>query len=138
MLKSNFSSKKVLLVEDNPMLQKINQCLLSDLGYDVVCENSGDEALEHYTPDYDAIFMDLQMPGSNGIETTKKLRKKFHTDRTPIYACTSFDKSIWPQCENAGMNGFLSKPFSKEQLENFLNHHAHQPQRSIEQVLRAV
>jgi two-component system, NarL family, sensor histidine kinase BarA len=138
MRKSNFSSKKVLLVEDNPMLQKISQCLLSDLGYDVVCEISGVEALAHYTPDYDAIFMDLQLPGSNGIETTRKLREKFNTDRTPIYACTSFDKSIWPQCEKAGMDGFLAKPFSKKQLENFLNHHAHKSHQSLEKVLRAV
>lgn len=138
MRNSNFSSKKVLLVEDNPMLQKISQCFFSDLGYDVVCENSGDEALAHYTPDYDAIFMDIQLPGSDGIETTKNLRKKFNADRTPIYACTSFDKSIWPQCEKAGMDGFLAKPFSKKQLENFLNHHAHKSHRSLEQVLRAV
>ena len=132
------TTKKVLVVEDNPILQKISQHLLSDLGFDVVCKNSGDEALAHYSPEYDAVLMDIQMPGSDGIETTKKLRAKFHHDHTPIFACTSFDKSIWPKCERAGMNGFLAKPFSKNQLEQFLDHHADSKHRTTEQLLRMV
>lgn len=135
---ASLNNKKVLVVEDNPMLQTISQHLLSDLGFDVVCENSGDEALTHYSPEYDAVLMDIQMPGCDGIETTKKLRSKFTHDHTPIYACTSFDKSIWPKCERAGMDGFLAKPFTKNQLEQFLNHHADCKHRSKEQLLRVV
>ena len=112
--------RKLLIVEDNPMIQIINQRLFTDLGFHVVCENSGDEALAHYTPDYDAVLMDLQMPGSNGIETTIKLRDKFKSDHTPIYACTSLDESVWPQCQQAGMNGYIQKPCSKEAIKAFM------------------
>jgi len=55
-----------------------------------------------------------------GIEVTRRLRKRFPDDSTPIIACTTSSVDVKPKCLAAGMNGFIEKPFSIDQLGLYL------------------
>ncbi|PXF57757.1 MAG: hypothetical protein C4B58_08680 [Deltaproteobacteria bacterium] len=71
-------SVRILLVEDNPVNQKLAEMILTKAGYLVEVANNGREVFEKYTEspdDFDLIFMDIQMPIMNGFETTKAIRK---------------------------------------------------------------
>jgi CheY-like chemotaxis protein len=70
----------------------------------------------------DIIFMDCLMPDMDGFETTRKIKELPGCDNIPIIALTANamaeDKD---RCSNAGMDGFVSKPFSKDDLRTVLN-----------------
>ncbi len=113
--------KHVLLVEDNPLLQHIHSLWLEQLGYEVSVVDSGEAALQEIMSDYDAILMDLDLPGDDGITTTQKLLKK---NSLPIIACTSHSEAVMKDaCINAGMIGYLQKPISPARLAHALTTH---------------
>ena len=122
----NFSARKkyVLLVEDNPLLQHIHSLWLEQLGYSVTIVGSGEAALVEIMSDYDAVLMDLDLPGDNGITTTQKLFKKNPLLNTPIIACTSHPEADMKNaCIAAGMVGYLQKPISPALLAQSLTTH---------------
>ncbi len=112
----NLSQKlplKILVAEDNMFNQKVAHKILSRLGYEIDMVTNGLkvlEALNHHN--YDVIFMDVQMPEMDGLETTKKIvndRQRSH--RPYIIAMTANamdgDREI---CLAAGMDDYISKP----------------------------
>ncbi|MFO7940576.1 MAG: response regulator [Bacteroidales bacterium] len=110
----------VLLVEDNPINQKIVLLSLKKLVKNVDVANNGKEALDKFgSIKYDIILMDIQMPVMNGIVTTQKIRsiEKSTNSHTPIIAITANallgDKE---ECLAAGMDDYISKPFQIETL----------------------
>ncbi len=107
---------KVLLVEDNPVNQKIAQIILTKSGCEVKPVFDGKDAIDVYSGspgDFQVIFMDMSMPGMDGVEATRELRKKGFTD-IPIFAMTaSTRESDKKKCTEAGMNDFISKPISQ-------------------------
>jgi len=108
---------EILLVEDNLVIQKIEGALIRRLGYNVTIAETGERALTLANQQaFSLILMDMELPGINGIETTKRLRTM--GIQTPIVAITGNnsdeDKAA---CRQAGMNGFLNKPIKSEQLE---------------------
>lgn len=116
----NLNNKKILLVEDNRVNQKVASLTLQKWGMQVSIAENGLEAikqLEHQS--FDLILMDLQMPEMNGFEATRHIRSnpELMNYRTPIVAMTasamSTEKS---RCFDAGMNGYLSKPFQIDEL----------------------
>ncbi len=121
----------ILIVEDNPVNQKVMTLTLQRLGFQPDVAASGAEALQaldHH--DYDVVFMDIQMPEMDGIETTKHIRRQLPASRQPrIIAITA---SALPEqraaCLAAGMDGYLSKPLRPEDLSATLAaidpHHA--------------
>ena len=122
----NFSIRKqhVLLVEDNLLLQHIHSLWLEQLGYDVTVVDSGEAALSELLSDYDVIFMDLDLPGDDGITTTQKLLKKNPQLNIPVIACTSHPEADMKNaCLIAGMVGYLQKPISPARLAQFLTTH---------------
>ena len=118
---------KVLVVEDNLVNQRVMQSMLAELGVD--CEVRGDgqaglEALEQ--GDYPLVLMDCQMPVLDGYEATRRLRRwEGIKARTPVVAVTAhaFDGERG-KAEAAGMDGYLTKPFTLagllEVLESWL------------------
>jgi len=113
---------KVLMVEDNPMNQKIVSMMLTKLGYKVDVANNGKEGLDAVvnTKDYDLIFMDLHMPVMDGLEATRQIRGTMTLEKQPvIVALTGYAlDGVQEKCEEAGMNHFLTKPVSVDDLKD--------------------
>ena len=109
--------RRVLVVEDNPINQLLVRSQLARLGYEPVVVDTGDVALEKF-PDLgaDLVLMDWQLPGIDGLETTRRLRSWERTHsrpRTPVVAMTASalpgDRDL---CLAAGMDDFIAKPVS--------------------------
>ena len=114
---------KVLVVEDNLVNQKIADRMLSKLGMNVTVANNGNEALQAVVIDhFDLILMDLQMPEKDGIQATQEIRALGLS--MPILALTA-NSTIESQqaCFDAGMVGFISKPFKIESLYSAIKLH---------------
>ena len=107
---------RILLVEDQPLNQKIASMLLQRLGYDQIdVANNGEEAVAKVAAgSYDLVFMDLQMPVMGGIEAVRLIRANFNLRRQPaIIAMTGHALTgVKEECREVGMNGFLTKPVS--------------------------
>jgi len=114
----------VLLVDDNPANLQFTTELLNALNSDVREATSGMQAIEACEHEnFDVIFMDIQMPGMDGIEATRRIRQlEKGKKRTPIIALTAH--SITEQKSElliAGMDDCLSKPVSEAQLVHVIN-----------------
>ena len=117
--KLNFSGKHILVVEDNIVNQKIISKILLSFNIEVYIVQNGVEAIEHTLQNIDLIFMDIQMPLMDGVTASISLREKGIT--LPIVALTANATAEYKQkCQLAGMNEFLSKPFSLEKIEGIL------------------
>jgi signal transduction histidine kinase/CheY-like chemotaxis protein/PAS domain-containing protein len=121
-------SRKLLLVEDNPLNQEIASEILSDYGFEIDIANNGKEAVEtvkNAQPDeYYAVLMDVQMPVMNGYEAAKEIRMLENKEQSciPIIAMTAnaFDEDR-KNAFAAGMNGFVTKPIDVKQLIGVLD-----------------
>ena len=115
-----FNNLRVLIAEDNIINQKIAISALKQVGIIPEIANNGQEVLdklEHST--YDVIFMDIQMPVLDGIETVKRMRK--NSNNTLVVAMTANAmKGDREMCLDAGMNDYISKPFKKKDLYELL------------------
>lgn len=110
----------ILLVEDNPVNQKLAEALLRRQNHRVTIAKNGREALELFRDGaYHLILMDVQMPEMDGLEATRAIRslEKDRGGRTHIIAMTAFDQEDdRARCLEAGMDNFLSKPIDTRQL----------------------
>jgi CheY-like chemotaxis protein len=120
------TSLKILLAEDNPINQKVAKMHLEKLGHQVETANNGKIALDMFTKnEYDLIFMDVQMPEMDGIESTKRIRE-FENDiqsKKPIIIIAltaNAMKGDKEACLDAGMNEYMSKPFKPDELKKIL------------------
>lgn len=121
--KATTRNLSALVVEDNPVNQKVLQGMLTRLNCQTVCANHGEQALEIYSSaeqPFDLIFMDCQMPIMDGFEATQNIRQaeKNNGSYVPIIAVTanamSGDKD---KCLAAGMDDYLVKPVKPTQLK---------------------
>ncbi len=114
---------RVLVVDDNPANRKLVCEFLKPLGTITSSAESGYEAIELLqTQSFDIILMDVQMPGMDGMETTKIIRGNEKGSRTPIVALTAH--AVAEQKTKlllSGMDDFLSKPVSDEDLALILS-----------------
>ncbi|ABK44870.1 periplasmic sensor hybrid histidine kinase [Magnetococcus marinus MC-1] len=112
---------QLLVVEDNPVNQKVALAMLSGMGVSVQIVSSGAEALQWLQKQaFDLVLMDLHMPTMNGIETCRQLRQweqQQGRQSVAVVALTASQDLVEQQhCLDAGMADFLSKPLSVEQL----------------------
>jgi PAS domain S-box-containing protein len=120
------SPLNVLLVEDNLVNQKITEFSIKQIGYNIDIANNGLEAIDKYRNNiYHFILMDLQMPIMNGFESTIEIRKieDNHPDKIhiPIIALTAnATKEDRKKSMDAGMDGFMSKPFNALEIKKLL------------------
>jgi two-component system, sensor histidine kinase len=119
-LAGDMAGKRVLLVEDNPVNLEVAMALLEDSGCEVVTATNGLEALENYARGrYEVIFMDCQMPEMDGFEAATEIRRRETGSdrRVPIIALTANAiEGDREQCLAAGMDDYLPKPFTAEQM----------------------
>jgi PAS domain S-box-containing protein len=115
---------RLLVVDDSPTNLIVVSHVLKHNGALVQTANSGEEALillEDSSNDYDAVLMDVQMPGIDGLETTERVRKTLGLTSLPIIALTAGalveEKH---RALEAGMNDFLTKPIDPSKLINVL------------------
>lgn len=107
---------RILLAEDEQIYQKIIERYIHSFELDLKIVENGDQCItEAESKNYDIILMDIVMPGKDGIEAARVLRKK--GIQTPIIAVTS---NAWAEDKiksiNSGMNDFLAKPFHAKNL----------------------
>jgi CheY-like chemotaxis protein len=117
-------SGRVLVVEDNPVNQKLALALLSSYGCQSKVANNGAEALHILAEQsFDAIFMDCQMPVMDGYQATAQIRQReIHgAPRSPIIAMTAHAMSgDRERCIAAGMDDYVTKPVKIQALEETL------------------
>jgi len=112
---------RVLVAEDNPVNKEVALIMLESFGLNVDTAEDGQEALDaSILVPYDLILMDMQMPVMDGLEATRQIRIREGIEqviKAPIVALTANAvEGDMERCIEAGMDGYLSKPFSKNQL----------------------
>jgi len=115
----------ILAVDDNDANLKLVKVLIKELGINVVTAASGFEALTKWKlQKFDLIFMDVQMPGMDGIETTEKIRSFERGGQCiPIIALTAHALAEEKKTLlNKGFDDYLTKPISEKQLEEVILH----------------
>ncbi len=101
---------KVLVVEDNPLNMELVVEILNTRGFIVHEAIDGEEAMKKIEKeDYDLILMDIELPGLDGVEVTKIIKKRYV--KTPVVALTSYAmKGDRERFLAAGFDEYLSKP----------------------------
>jgi len=120
--------RRVLVVEDNPVNQRVAALLLEKLGVAVSVANNGAEALDALGRErFDAVLMDCQMPEMDGYEASRRLRQREvdrgSRERVPIIAMTANAMTgDRERCLDAGMDDYLSKPVSQTAISEAMRH----------------
>jgi CheY-like chemotaxis protein/sensor domain CHASE-containing protein len=121
------SQAHILIVDDNAVNQQVTKAMLDELGYSSEVVSNGDEALQALQlTQFDLVLMDCHMPIRNGYDTTREIRrleKESSSDtRIPIAALTAdLMQNNRQRCLECGMDDYVSKPFTGEQLRIVLN-----------------
>ncbi len=117
-------SGRVLLVEDNPVNQRLALMVLKRFGLEVERAEDGLAALGRLEEGFDLVLMDCQMPVLDGYEATRRWRLREKGRRTPIVAMTANAlEGDRERCLACGMDGFVAKPFRAEDLRRTLAVH---------------
>lgn len=115
---------RILIVEDEPISQRVAQLSLESMGYKVDIAGTGKEAIELFANNnYVAVLMDMGLPDMLGTEVTKQIRELEYAKRihTPVIALTAHIAAVAKnECLSAGMDDFISKPLEIEPLKELL------------------
>jgi len=111
-------SKRILVVEDNPINLKLVRDVLRYAGYVVLEARTGEDGLRVAREDApDLVLMDLQLPGIDGTEALRRLRDELPGLRAPVVAVTAFAMAAdRERARSAGFDGYLEKPISVRAL----------------------
>ena len=120
-------SNKILIVDDNRINQLVTRRILEKKDFECLLASSGEEALEILkTNQLDIVLMDVNMPGMNGMETTKKIRE-FNSE-IPVIALTAVEVGeMKDEILAAGMNDIINKPYNIPQFFNTIFRNLLQP-----------
>ena len=112
-------SKRILVIDDDSAVTKSFALTLDDAGWQLETLESGEAGVDKASnTEYDLIFLDLKMPGINGVETLIRLRDNGH--RLPIYIITAFHEEFMDQLRVAADEGYefevMQKPIESQDL----------------------
>jgi len=114
---------RALVVDEDIIQLRLLTAYLKKLNFEGNTAVNGEEAVNKMrTGQYDICFMDIQMPVMNGIEATKIIKEEINKD-VPIIAVTALINFNYEKCIKAGLDDYLSKPVSLEQLEGIIEKH---------------
>ncbi len=106
---------RILCVEDNPYGRVILNTILTEIGHDADFAGTGEEAVDAAARGYDAVLMDVTLPGIDGLEATRRIRAL--NGATPIIGITGrTEPGDEKAAREAGMNSYLRKPISPSAL----------------------
>lgn len=116
-------SLRILLAEDNLVNQKLATKILQKMGHVVTTVSNGEEAINHATTEcFDVVLMDIQMPVMDGVTATHKIKESDAGKKLPIIAMTAHamagDREKYL---SYGMDGYITKPFRRNQLIEVLS-----------------
>jgi CheY-like chemotaxis protein len=113
---------RILLVEDELVMQKLHCALLEQIGYHVEIASNGAEALEKAKQEYSLIFMDINLPDMNGAYITQVIRSTEHRNKhVPIVVLTTEqEEKKLTACLDAGADCIYMKPISEENLAEII------------------
>ncbi len=118
--RARLQGANLLLVEDDRINQEVTKDILQRAGAQVACADSGEAALEQIERQgrpFDGILMDVQMPGMDGFETVRRIRRQADRGGLPIIALTASTRlEDRERCLAAGMNDFVPKPIDVDRL----------------------
>lgn len=110
-------NRKILVVDDDPVVGKSFNRVLSNKGYAVITAENASEALRKMeTADYDVVFTDIKMPGMDGVELAEEVKARHPW--TPVVIVTGYGTANnEARAKAAGVTAFLRKPLSPEMIE---------------------
>jgi signal transduction histidine kinase/HPt (histidine-containing phosphotransfer) domain-containing protein len=114
---------RILLADDNPINQKVGLSVLQKLGYRAEVANNGLEVLHALDRKaYDIIFLDVQMPEMDGLETTREICKRWPREKRPCIIAMTGNALLGDRekCLDAGMDDYITKPVRIAELQNAL------------------
>lgn len=120
---------RVLVADDEPHIRRVLTTILDKSGYDVDEVSNGKAALEllRAGKPYDAVLLDLMMPGATGIEVLEEIRSNEYGYHTPVIILTAKGQDAdRDEAFAAGADDFLTKPFSPKKLVARLEEILHQ------------
>ncbi|MVF14893.1 response regulator [Ketobacter sp. MCCC 1A13808] len=126
----DYTKLKALIVEDNPVNQKVLAGILKKLNITSQLADNGAEGFRLCDQErFDIIFMDCQMPIMDGFESSLRIREtSTHNRDTPIIAVTAnASANDINHCKTVGMDDFLKKPVKSEQIKAMILKHAFSP-----------
>ncbi len=112
-------SKRILVIDDEEAIRKSFILALEGTEYQVETAESGEKGIEKVQNNkYDLVFLDLNMPGLNGVETLREIRAR--DNAVPIYIVTAFQAAFFDQLKRAALDGLsfevIVKPISGHRI----------------------
>ncbi len=108
---------KILLVEDNPLMEQVISRFLVDQGYGVVVANCARDGLDlARTHQFSLLLIDMLLPDQNGSELLEALRTLPHYATCPAIALSGMGEEQRACCQQAGFCDYLTKPFDLDDL----------------------
>jgi CheY-like chemotaxis protein len=116
---------KVLIVDDIAVNRFILREFIKKLGLEYFEAENGLKAINIFTEnDIELIFLDIEMPVMNGIETARKIRTSFQEpkNKVPIYALTAYHPTLLSEeVDISDFDGVINKPYSEEKIKSLFN-----------------
>jgi len=128
---------KILIIDDDSLVRHAYELTLEDLDYEVDAVESGEEGLEKIrNNEYGLVFLDLNMPGMNGVETLRELRK---IDKNlTVYIVSGFHNAFLEELRKIKEDGIhfelARKPLSRDQLKEIVENVIHPEAHSSEEI----
>ncbi len=109
--------RKVLVVDDDPVVRQSINRVLTNKGYAVITAETGEEALRKLNEEkYDAVYTDIRMPGMSGLDVAEQIKAR--RPWTPVVIITGYGTdAAEARAKAAGVSSFLHKPLSPEMIE---------------------